>query len=56
MGLHHMACRLGCVKLEKVTVIVSNQIGITPKFGTCSSIVAPLSYLIINPDVTQLKP
>lgn len=41
MGLHHMACRLGCVKLEKVTVIVSNQIGITPKFGTCSSIVAP---------------
>lgn len=41
MGLHHLACRLGYVKLEKVTLIVSNEI------GTCS-IVSSSSYLIIK--------
>lgn len=48
MGLHHVECRLGCVKLEEVTVIVFNETGMTPKFGTCCSIVSPFNYLIIE--------
>lgn len=48
MRLHHVACRLGCVKLEKVTVIVYNDTGITSKFGTCCSFVSPFSYVIIE--------
>lgn len=48
MGLHHVACRLGCVKLDKVTVIVSNETGFIPKFGKCCSVVSRFSYLIIE--------
>lgn len=64
MRLHHLACKLCCVKLMKVRVIVCDEIGTTPKyhkmlirslFGSLQTIVSPVICVILSPPLALMQ-